>query len=331
MNSWAGTMHTPNSAAGAGAAAGATANAAGTGGVGRYAPSPTGDLHFGNLRTAVAAWLLARADGLGFVVRADDLDSQRCREHFIDSQLADLQAIGLDWDDRGAELRQSDREAAYAAAVDKLAGQGLVYECYCSRKEIQQAASAPHQLPGEYPGTCRDLSEAQRVKKREELAGQGRVPALRLRAGCSEFSITDRLHGEYTGRVDDFIVRRGGNAAQARDYAYNLAVVVDDAHQQITQVVRGNDLLSSAPRQAYLAQLLGLAAPEYVHVGLVVNADGQRLAKRDGPISLRTMPAVRVVGEIFASIGCTGATSLHEVLESFCPEALADDYVWEAR
>lgn len=144
MSSWAGTMHTPNSAAGASVAAGATANAAGTGGVGRYAPSPTGDLHFGNLRTAVAAWLFARADGLGFVVRVDDLDSQRCREHFIDSQLTDLQAIGLDWDDRGAELRQSDREAAYATAVDKLAGQGLVYECYCSRKEIQQAASAPH-------------------------------------------------------------------------------------------------------------------------------------------------------------------------------------------
>lgn len=245
--------------------------------------------------------------------------------------MADLQAIGLDWDDRGTELRQSAREAAYAAAVDKLAGRGLVYECYCSRKEIQQAASAPHQLPGEYPGTCRDLSEAQRVKKREELAGQGRVPALRLRAGHNEFSITDRLHGEYTGRVDDFIVRRGGNAAQARDYAYNLAVVVDDAHQQVTQVVRGNDLLSSAPRQAYLAQLLGLAAPEYAHVGLVVNADGQRLAKRDGPISLRTVPAARVAGEIFASIGCAGATSLHEALESFCPEALADDYVWEAR
>ena len=262
------------------------------------------------------------------MVRVDDLDSQRCREHFVDSQLADLQAIGLDWDDSGAELRQSERTAAYAAAVDKLAGQGLVYECYCSRKDIQQAASAPHQLPGEYPGTCRDLSEAQRGKKREELAGQGRVPALRLRSGCSEFSITDRLHGEYTGRVDDFIVRRGGNAAQARDYAYNLAVVVDDAHQQVTQVVRGNDLLSSAPRQAYLAQLLGLAAPEYAHVGLVVNADGQRLAKRDGPISLRTMPASRVVGEIFASIGCAGATSLHEALESFCSEALADDYVW---
>ena len=178
-------------------------------------------------------------------------------------------------------------------------------------------------MPGFERGAARE--------KREELAGQGRVPALRLRAGCSEFSITDRLHGEYTGRVDDFIVRRGGNAAQARDYAYNLAVVVDDAHQQVTQVVRGNDLLSSAPRQAYLAQLLGLTAPEYAHVGLVVNADGQRLAKRDGPISLRTMPASRAVGEIFASIGCAGVTSLHEALESFCPEALADDYVWEAR
>ena len=195
--------------------------------------------------------------------------------------------------------------------------------CYCSRKDIQDAARAPHAVPGQYPGTCRELSDAARATRRAELAAQGRVPALRLRAEVTEFTVHDVLHGDYTGEVDDFILRRGGNVNQGQDWAYNLAVVVDDAFQGVDQVVRGDDLLPSAPRQAYLANLLGAPLPEYVHVPLVVTRDGARLSKRDGAVTLRQVlgggaSAADVVGELAASLGIA-ARSVDELLRDFDP------------
>jgi len=264
-------------------------------GAGRYAPSPSGDLHLGNLRTALLAWLFARSTGRRFLLRVEDLD--RVRPGAWERQLADLVAIGLDWD--GPVVCQSQRLGLYEAAIERLTEAGRTYECFCTRREIQQAASAPHGPVGAYPGTCRDLTDAQRADRRAE----GRSPALRLRAGVHEFAIDDELHGRYIGRVDDVVLRRADGVP-----AYNLAVVLDDADQGIDQVVRGDDLLPSTPRQAYLATLLGLATPRYAHVPLVLNEHGQRLAKRDGSVTLADQRRAgvgtdEIVARLIASLG----------------------------
>lgn len=300
-------------------------------GAGRYAPSPSGDLHFGNLRTAVLAWLFARSTGRQFLMRVEDIDTQRSSLESAQRQLDDLAALGLDWD--GGVVYQSQRFPRYDEVITELAARGLVYECYCSRKDIQRASSAPHAAPGSYPGTCRDLTGEQREARRAELQEQGRVPALRLRASVTSWPVTDYYVGEYTGDVDDFILRRGGNANQGQDYAYNLAVVVDDADYGVDQVVRGDDLLSSAPRQAYLAELLGYQPPEFVHVPLVLNAEGQRLAKRDGAVTLREMLKTRTVAEVIAaiadSLGSPGVPALADLQKRFDPRTLPrEPYVW---
>lgn len=244
---------------------------------GRFAPSPTGDLHIGNLRTALLAWLFARSTGRDFLMRVEDLD--RVRAGSEASQLADLRAIGLDWD--GDVSRQSARMALYGEAVAALAADGLLYECFCSRREIREATSAPHEPTGRYPGTCRELTETERAQRRLE-----RPAALRLRSDHVDFSIDDLLHGTVTRLLDDIVLVRNDGAP-----AYNLAVVVDDAAQGIDQVVRGDDLLDSAPSQAYLCELLGLPTPTYAHVPLALGAGGQRLAKRDGAVTLVDLAA----------------------------------------
>ena len=276
-------------------------------GTGRYAPSPSGDLHLGNLRTAILAWAMARRGGKHFYVRVEDLD--RVRPGAAERQLADLQAMGLDWDvspgsaaesTEGKEagvLYQSTRLAAYERAVQRLREAGLVYECYCTRREIQEASSAPHGAPGAYPGTCRGLSEAQREERRAQ-----RPPALRLRAERTSYTVHDDFYGPYTGLVDDFVLVRNDGT-----YAYNLASVVDDAFVGVEQIVRGDDLLPSAPRQAYLAGLLGLPQPRYAHVPLALNEEGKRLAKRDGAVTLPQLQEAgvtipEVLGWIAASI-----------------------------
>lgn len=266
---------------------------------GRFAPSPSGDLHLGNVRTALLAWAYARSTGRRFVLRVEDIDTQRSHAHIAQRQLEDLRTCGLNWD--GPVLYQHTRSKAYAAALEKLP----VYECYCSRKDIAEASRAPHAMPGQYPGTCRDLTEFERIRKREDLAGQGRVPALRVRAQTSAFTVHDHLVGDYTGVVDDFIVRRGGPVGQPHDWAYNLAVVVDDAAQGVDQVVRGEDLLSSAPRQAYLAQVLGYPVPTYIHVPLMYNAAGQRLSKRDSALTLRQVLKRHTVAEVIAGLAAS--------------------------
>ncbi|GEC99059.1 glutamyl-Q tRNA(Asp) synthetase [Kocuria varians] len=242
---------------------------------GRFAPSPSGDLHLGNLRTALAAWGFARATGRRFLLRVEDLD--RVKKGAAERNVEDLRELGLDWD--GPVDLQSTRIPEFLDRVRTLTDAGLTYECFCTRREIHAASSAPHGIPGAYPGTCRNLSAAQRERRRAE-----RPPAIRLRAQTREFTVTDELAGTCTGAVDDMVLVRNDGTP-----AYNLAVVVDDAEQGVDQVVRGDDLLPSAPRQAYLAQLLGHAAPSYAHVPLVLGPGGDRLAKRDGAVTLREL------------------------------------------
>ncbi|WP_159844554.1 tRNA glutamyl-Q(34) synthetase GluQRS [Nocardia sp. CY41] len=277
-------------------------------GAGRYAPSPSGDLHLGNLRTALLAWAFARSTGRRFLLRIDDLD--RVRPGAEQRQVDDLAAIGVDWD--GPVVRQSERLPQYGAAIERLTAAGLTYECFCTRREIQKAATAPHGPMGAYPGTCRALSAAQR----DRLRAEGRPAALRLRAMATEFEVRDELHGRYRGPIDDVVLRRGDGIP-----AYNLAVVVDDAEQGVDQVVRGDDLLPSTPRQAYLATLLDLPVPHYAHVPLVLNPQRRRLAKRDGAVTLRERLALgntpeEVVSALAASLGFT-ATSSSELLARF--------------
>ena len=286
---------------------------------GRYAPSPSGDLHFGNLRTVVLAWLFARRTGRAFYMRVEDIDSERSSAESATRQLEDLAAIGLEWDQ--PVLYQHDRGTAYADALARLD----TYECYCSRRDIREAASAPHAQPGIYPGTCRDLTDEQRAQRRSELEAEGRLPAIRLRSEVREWTVRDYYAGEYTGPVDDVILKRGGRVdqAQAGDWAYNLAVVVDDGYQGVDQVVRGDDLLFSAPAQAYVAHELGLAEPEYVHVPVVVGPEGRRLAKRDGAVTLRDMgDPGEVFRRIAVSVGCPDAADPGQLLEVFDPGSL---------
>ena len=290
---------------------------------GRYAPSPSGDLHFGNLRTAVLAWLFARQTGRNFYLRVEDIDSERSSAESAQRQIEDLQMLGLDFDP--PVMYQHDRGDAYADALSRLD----TYECYCTRRDIREAASAPHAQPGMYPGTCRDLSEEQRAFRRSELHAEGRLPAIRLRAHVREWTVHDFYQGEYTGPVDDVILKRGGRVdqAQAGDWAYNLAVVVDDGYQGVDQVVRGDDLLFSAPAQAYLSDRLGLTVPVYIHVPLVVGPEGRRLAKRDGAVTLREMlrgsSAKEIVSKIAESLGYVGVSSVQKLREVFDPVQLS--------
>lgn len=247
---------------------------------GRFAPSPTGPLHLGNLRTALLAWLFARSQGAQFLVRVEDLDRSRVRPGVEEAQLRDLCALGLDWD--GSVVRQSERAALYDEAIARLDRDGRLYPCYCTRAEVRAALSAPHGIPAadRYPGTCRELTAAERAEK--EAAG--RRPALRVRAEGARVAFEDRLLGRFEDEVDDFVVRRNDGAV-----AYQLAVVVDDAAQGVGEVVRGADLADSTPRQVLLQRLLGLPTPSYAHVPLVLGPDGNRLAKRHGAVTLEDL------------------------------------------
>jgi glutamyl-tRNA synthetase len=294
---------------------------------GRFAPSPTGPLHLGNLRTALVAWLMARSQGAAFLLRIEDLDPTRSRAEHVAGQLEDLRALGLEWD---RELpRQSERGGAYEAALARLREQDLLYECFCTRAEIRQASSAPHgPLPeGFYPGTCRELSTDERRRR-----ARGRPAALRVRAGGTEISLQDRFAGPYRGLIDDFVVRRNDGA-----FAYNLAVAVDDAEQGIGEVVRGRDLLETTPRQIWVQQQLGLGAiGSWAHVPLVLGGDGERLAKRHGAVTLPERAAAgQGPGEVLALLGrslelCEASERPEpgELLARFDPGAVpADDHV----
>ena len=270
---------------------------------GRFAPSPTGELHLGNLRTALLSWLQVKANGGIWLVRMEDLDRVTSSPLHEAKQLADLAMLGMTSDED--VIRQSDRFDRYRDAIATLRAMDRVYECYCTRREIRDAPSAPHgELPeGAYPGTCRDLT----VSRRAELIADGRRPALRLRTDGERFVVRDLVAGVYEGTVDDVVLARNDGVP-----AYNLAVVVDDAAQGITDVVRGDDLLPSTPRQRLLQVLLDLPEPRYAHVPLVLAPDGHRLAKRHGAVTLadlseRGVSAQRVLARLGASLGLCDA------------------------
>lgn len=270
------------------------------------------------------AWLFARSQGARFLVRVEDLDRSRVRPGFAESQLADLAALGLDWD--GPVVRQSERLQRYRTAIERLDAAGLLYPCYCTRAEIREAASAPHgPLPeGSYPGTCRRLSRRQRAERERER----RPAALRLRAGDTLVTFCDRLLGERRDRVDDLVVRRNDG-----DPAYNLAVVVDDAAQGVGEVVRGADLIDTTARQLHLARLLGLPSVTHAHVPLVLGPDGARLAKRHGAVTLadraaRGQSALDVRSQLAASAGLAEpgeCPTLDELLRRFDPATLPSE------
>ena len=263
---------------------------------GRFAPSPTGELHLGNARTAILAWLWARSDGGGFTLRVEDLDRPRVRPGLAERQREELAWLGLTWDegpdprtghDHGPRgpYRQVARDAVYEAAIAKLGNH--IYECFCSRAEIA-AASAPHGPQDDgprYPGTCADLTDSQRAERRRT-----RAPALRLRVPPGPVRFVDELQGPQEfdphATVGDFVLRRADGI-----FAYQLAVVVDDAAMGVTQVLRGADLLPSTARQILLYRLLGLREPRWAHVGLVMSRSGERLSKRDRAASLSALRA----------------------------------------
>lgn len=240
--------------------------------VGRFAPSPTGPLHSGSLVAAVGSWLMAKSSGGRWLLRIDDLDRDRCRQSFEDDILRTLEHFGLLWD--GAVTRQSDNTAAYAEAFEQLRKAGHVYPCGCSRAEIARFASAPH--PGEeipYPGTCRGGLSFGRQPRAWRLLTEGVTVVF-----------DDLRHGNVTTNLDssgDFVIKRVEGF-----FAYQLAVVVDDHLTGVNQVVRGDDLLDSTPRQVLLHQLLGWPLPQYCHLPLVTGPDGAKLSKRDHSVSL---------------------------------------------
>ena len=245
--------------------------------VGRFAPTPSGRMHLGNVFAALIAWLAVRSQDGSLVLRMEDLDTQRTSEEYAAILREDLCWLGLDWD---WEMEpQSRRTNAYQLCFEQLADRGLLYPCYCTRSQLH-SVNAPHSSDGTYvyPGTCRNLT-------RRQQDAYDRPPAWRLRVPDEIWSFRDRNFGDYAENLaldcGDFVVRRGDGV-----FVYQLAVVVDDAFAGVTQVVRGSDLLSSVPRQMYLQQLLGYPHPEYGHVPLLLSADGRRLSKRDRDLDL---------------------------------------------
>jgi glutamyl-tRNA synthetase len=286
---------------------------------GRFAPSPTGDLHLGNLRTALLAWLFARSAGSRFLVRVEDLDPVTSGVEHEARQLADLAALGLDWD--GPVIRQSARRSRHDELLAALVDRELTYPCYCSRREVREAAAAPHVPPGTYPGTCRDLPPAERAARE----ASGRPAALRLRASGSLVTVRDRLHGEVTRPADDIVLRRNDGVV-----AYHLAVVVDDHDQGVEEVVRGDDLLDATPSQANLIDLLGLPRPSWAHVPLVLGPDGDRLAKRHGAVTLADLVATGLAPDgvrslLAASLGLAApgeVVTMGQLRDRFDPSTL---------
>jgi glutamyl-tRNA synthetase len=299
---------------------------------GRFAPSPTGDLHLGSAACALVAWAWTRSQHGTFVVRVEDIDTPRVKAGVESKQLEDLRWLGLDWDEgpdvggAHAPYRQSERLARYDEALDSLARRGLTYYCDCSRADIAKVASAPHEGDEgpRYPGTCRELGMRERTWKRS--------PAVRLRVPDRDIEVNDLLQGSFkenvSQRVGDFVLRRGDGV-----YAYQLAVVVDDLAMGISDVVRGADLLGSTARQILLADLLGGTPPRYAHHAMVLAEDGGRMAKRGGGSTLHDArssgaEASAVVSVLASALGLQcpsgGAMALAEVSRSFDPACLRD-------
>lgn len=286
--------------------------------MGRLAPSPTGVLHLGNARTFLWTWLDVRARGGTLLLRIEDIDGPRVRPDAIRATLEDLEWLGLDWD--GPVVRQSERLGVYEQQVEALLDRGLAYPCVCTRKEVEDASSAPHEDwmdVAPYPGTCRGRFETREAARSES----GREPAIRFRVDVDRVPFEDRFRGPEHGRIaGDFVIQK-----RDRGPAYQLAVVVDDHLQRVSDVVRGDDLVASTPRQLLLYRAFGFGAPSFAHLPLVVGPDGRRLAKRHGDTSLRHLrergyAAEDVVGFFAAEAGLVAPgvrTSARDLVDGF--------------
>ena len=286
--------------------------------MGRFAPTPSGRMHLGNVFSALLAWLSVRSRGGRMILRMEDLDTQRTSAEFAETLREDLRWLGLDYDLETPA--QSTRKQAYDRAFAALEARGLVYPCYCTRSQLH-SVNAPHLSDGTYvyPGTCRSLTEAQR-------AAFTRPPAWRVMVDSREWVVQDRVQGEYrcvlSRDCGDMVVRRADGV-----YVYQLAVTVDDGEAGVTEVVRGMDLLSSAPRQMYLQELLGLPHPEYAHVPMLLAADGRRLSKRDRDLDLgelqKRMTPQQLTGWLAHAAGLIARA------EAVSPRELAKEFSWD--
>lgn len=285
---------------------------------GRFAPSPSGRMHLGNVFSALLAWLSIRSRGGRMLLRMEDLDPDRCRPEYIETLKRDLDWLGLDWDEE--QPRQSGQTEAYRAQFERLRALALVYPCYCSRAELH-AASAPHASDGTaiYAGTCRNLTQAQRMTMTRKPAWRVTVPDVRI-------SVHDGLQGVYSENLahdcGDFIVRRSDGV-----YAYQLAVVTDDAAGGVTEIVRGRDLLSSTPRQVWLQQTLEFQTPVYFHVPLLTAPDGRRLSKRERDLDLGALREKMKPEQLIGWLAYLAGLQPENVPAS--PAALASAFRWE--
>ena len=286
--------------------------------IGRFAPTPSGRMHLGNVFAAMMAWLSVRSRGGTMILRIEDLDTQRTNGEKAQLLRQDLQWLGLDWDVETAP--QSTRGAVYQRYFDRLQEMGLLYPCYCTRAQLH-SVNAPHLSDGTYlyPGTCRDLTDAQR-------AAFTRSPAWRLRVTDRVWEFTDRVQGAYRENLitdcGDFLVRRGDGA-----WVYQLAVTVDDGESGVTEVVRGMDLLGSCARQMYLQELFGFQHPQYAHIPLLVSADGRRLSKRDQDLDLGVLRQQHSPQEILGALA--HAAGLIHSRESISAQELVGEFSWK--
>ena len=288
---------------------------------GRYAPSPSGRMHLGNLLCCLLAWLSAKSKGGQVLLRIEDLDAARCPRRYAGAIVDDLAWLGLSADGPQPPVYQSERAAVYQQFYDRLAAKGLVYPCFCSRSQLH-AASAPHRSDGQvvYPGTCRGLTPAEAAEK-----ARPKAPAWRVRVPDEEIAFTDGHLGPYAENLardcGDFYLRRADGV-----FAYQLAVVVDDALMGVTEVVRGADLLSSTPRQLWLYRELGLQAPQFYHLPLLLDHEGRRLSKRDGDQSLENLRARYTPQEIVGRLAF--ACGLQDAPRPAAPQDLVGAFDW---
>ena len=289
---------------------------------GRYAPSPSGRMHLGNLMCCLLAWLSAKSKGGLVLLRIEDLDTARCPRVYADAIQDDLAWLGLAADGPTPTVYQSERSGIYQQYYDILLKKGLVYPCFCSRSQLH-AASAPHRSDGQvvYAGTCRGLSDAEVARR-----SLTRAPAFRVRVPDEEIAFTDGHLGRYAENLardcGDFYLRRADGV-----FAYQLAVVVDDALMGVTEVVRGSDLLSSTPRQLWLYRELGLTAPQFYHLPLLLAPDGRRLSKRDGDQSLENLRARYTPQEIIGKLAYV--CGLQDTPAPAAPQELVPGFSWD--
>lgn len=286
--------------------------------VGRFAPTPSGRMHLGNVFAALVAWLSVRSQGGSLVLRMEDLDTLRTSEENARILREDLLWLGLDWDVETPP--QSSRSQVYDRYFEKMMDLGLLYPCYCTRSQLH-SVNAPHLSDGTYvyPGTCRDLTRQQRE-------AFDRKPAWRVKVPDRSWSLTDLCQGDYAQNLEkecgDFVVRRADGV-----YVYQLAVTVDDGEAGVTEVVRGMDLLSSAPRQMYLQELFGFRRPVYGHVPLLMSIDGRRLSKRDRDLDMGILRRRCSPEQLLGVLAC--AAGLIPKGENISAKELAGEFSWE--